>query len=198
MHHKSFLNIDCDFFNEPAYTGNFYLEEEWKSPSTFIAKSKIWLNTEDFIKRFDLKRKRGATVLNDNQALTQCQKLIDEGFIKPGEFEWFHVDAHHDAFMRFESSYYNHLSISQYKNHEFMLAPIKQDWVKNFFWVYPDYLPEELLDTSHLDFEVIKIPYSRFSAQYHEWVFICLTRNPTITKFSSENLQQLRKFTSEW
>jgi len=213
------LNIDLDFFTEPCYTGNGYLDSNWQSYTSFQAKAKNWLNNEDFFKKINLNnRVRGCSIGQDDQVPFYYNKIIKEGYISPLNFDFIHIDAHHDMYSKYNSHYYKNHELANYNNWDSLISLFINRWVKKVIWVYPDYYNSDFLN-KHLFFreeveeknglyffnfvqntniEIKPIKWSDFNADNYVWKYISLILNSNISKIDNELLIKIRSFISQW
>ena len=197
---EAVLNIDLDFFTEPAFIGNHYLSAEPSSQSDFFAKAKIWLTIDDFLQKIGLKdRTRGCFVSDDKQILFYYQKLFDEEYLQPKKLLFVNVDAHHDMYDFFPEGYYDHISLFEYNTYNSLIAPIKHDWFRSpIVWIHPDYVTDEkMLDTSHVDISVEEVAWSNYHETF-DWKYVSVILNKRMAKVENGMIDKLRSLVSEW
>lgn len=217
------LNIDLDFFTYPIYEGSGYVKPDWSSYSDHQARSKKWLSVSDFINKFKLSDKskpRGASVVEDKQALFNIQKIVQDGHIEPGKFDVVHVDAHHDLFSWYPKNHYRKYGIFNYQNFDSNIALFREEWVKKLIWVVPDPMTNEdidrqfsfrpeisrstsdnyrfichYVDDTPIDVDIVR--YRRWEEKYN-WRYINIVMNKKMSNYNPQHLEELRKYLSVW
>jgi hypothetical protein len=195
------LNLDLDFFTQPAYLGSHYLFQEHRSYSDFAAKAKNWLDLDVFAQKMNLKRTRGCSVGEDKQVIFFYQKLIEDKFLDPKKTEIIHVDAHHDMYDYFGEGYYDSIDLHNFQNFNYLFALKRLGLTSTLWWVYPDYIEKDSaqLDTSAIDFiEIKKVQWKHFNASFYDWKYISLVLNQRMAKIPEEMLVFFKKYLSIW
>jgi hypothetical protein len=137
------LNLNLDFFIQPYYIGNHFIEDEWISITDFQAKSRSWLDSHVFFSRLKIKEKlRGCNVRDESQVIFHWTKMVEEKVLTPKQFTIINFSAHHDLYIKHEEEYYYTLNM-KYHDSDSMLFPYIQEWLKVTIWVVPDYFTDE-------------------------------------------------------
>jgi hypothetical protein len=154
--------IDLDFFTQPFFHGEYYIERDSFSRSDFFATAKQWIMPETFVERLKLVPTRGCTVKDDNQPFFYWKQMIAEGYLTPKKFTIVNFDAHHDLYLKYNHDYYKSLGI--YNNYDNMMAPFVHDWVDEIIWVTPDYYTG---DTIRQHFSMMNVNINREYVTIH-------------------------------
>lgn len=194
---QAFVNVDLDFFTKPYYIGHFYETDEQTSTTHFRSQAKKWMRSEDFLSYLPVDDKvRGSFVKEDKQVIANIRNMYDTKYLK--DFDYIHIDAHHDCYIWDSLENYESRSMSGFQNHDWILYLMREKIVDNIIWVAPDYVSAQPPENIPFDGKIEKISWSDFSFNEYDVKYLNVTRNDHMTIINQGVLEDFGNIMSIW
>lgn len=194
---QALVNVDLDFFTKPYYTGHFYETNEQTSTTRFKSIAKKWMRSDDFISYLPIDGVvRGSFTKEDKQILPTIRVLCDKNYLE--NFDYIHIDSHHDCYMWDTEEEYSSRSMSEFQNHDWVIYLFREGIIDNFIWVAPDYVEASTPQDIPFDGKIEKIKWSDFTFNEYDIKYLNVTRNDQMTIINQGVLEDFRKIMSIW
>jgi len=211
------LNVDMNFINKPEVVGNQLINNDFISTTDIKTMLHRNLKPEAIVKKMKLKHKhRGVITSSTEQILPYYKKLIDKKVLIPKRFSFVNVSSHCNIYSYGGSAeYMGKDEIHDYNHHNAFVYLFKKGYIDKITWVVPDHYTENQIDGHFKAMDFYKknayhiisinqglriivqvIKWSQFLTSKYEWKAITLIANPHTAKYTSEDLQELKKLIS--